>query len=174
MRLFSVDWDRLNLLLLPTFLRKRLLNAFLQAVTAPIWTIYTWFFAQRTETLFLLRYDTSKRNVELVLRKKFNEEGIYIINNNNVDDAIYLTENDNEMVYLPVYLSEQGYISTIETIYLDDDTFLDFYIDAELKTPDFIIMVPSPIYVAYADEIRKYAALFTLPGFSFDVKPITD
>ncbi len=169
MKLFDVDWNKLNLLLLPTFLRKKVIYAFLHAVTAPVWTLYNLFYAKRLETLFLLRYDTSKRNVEIVLCKKFECEGIYIINNNAVDDALYLSDNEDETVYLPDFLSEQGYIVQVETIYLDDETYLPFYIDGEIKTADFTIMVPNDVYSVYASEIRSYAELFALPGFMFDV-----
>ena len=165
-RYFEVDWDKLNLLLLPTFLRKPVLFAFLKAATAPVWTIYTRFFNQRTETLFLLRYDTSKGNVERVLRIKFNDDGIYIINNNNVDNALYLD------FYLDGYLSGQGYVVETITAYLEE--YLPFELEVPVMKPDFTIMVPLSTYNESADEIRRYAAHFVLPGFYFDVQPINN
>ena len=164
MRVFEVDWDRLNLLLLPTFLRKPLLFAFLRAVTAPVWSIYKHFYKSRTETLFLLHYDTSKGNVERVLRIKFEDNGIYIVNNNDVDNALYLD------FYLDGYLSAQGYITETETAYLDE--YLPFYLEVPIMKPDFTVMVPEQTFYARENEIRRYTAMFTLPGFYFDVKPV--
>ena len=161
MRVFEVDWDKLNLLLLPTFLRKPLLFAFLKAATAPVWTTYRHFYESRTETLFLLRYDTSKGNVERVLRKKFEDEGIYIVNNNNVDNALYLD------FYLDGYVNEQGYVVETQTAYLD--RYLDFYLDPPMLKADFTIMVPTETFSAFESEIRRYAAMFVLPGFLFEV-----
>jgi len=169
MKVFEVDWDRLNLLLLPTFLRKPLLFAFLRAATAPVWSIYGRFYKSRTETLFLLRYDTSKGNVERVLRKKFEDEGIYIVNNNAIDNAFYLD------FYLDGYLNEQGYVVETETVYLD--CYLDFYLDPPILKTDFTIMVPAATFDAWEKEIkeiRRYAAMFVLPGFLFDVKRINN
>ena len=166
MRVFKVDWDKLNLLLLLTFLRKPLLFVFLKAVTAPVWTIYRHFADQRNETLFLLRYDTSKGNVERVLRKKFEDEGVYIVNNNNVDNVLYLD------FYLDGYLSEQGYV--VETVPAYLDQYLDFYLETTILKADFTIMVPADTFNAFENEIRRYAAMFVLPGFRFDVKIIND
>ena len=174
-RFFDIDWDRLNLLLLPTFLRKPLLFAFLKATTAPIWTIYKRFAAQRNETLFLLRYDTSKRNVETVLNRKFETTGIYIINNNSQDNGVYIMDVENEMIYLPVFTREPGLDIPVIIIFIKDEgedaTYLNFYIDVQEHTPDFTIMVPSEVHSAHIAEIEQYAALFTLPGFIFNVQP---
>jgi len=166
MKVFDVDWDKLNLLLLPTFLRKPLLFAFLRAVTAPIWTIYRNFYKSRTETLFLLRYDTGKGNVERVLRKKFEDEGIYIVNNNDVDNALYLD------FFLNGYVNEQGYVIETQTAYLN--RYLDFYLDPPILKADFTIMVPANTYDAWENEIRRYASMFVLPGFLFDVQRINN
>jgi len=169
MRLFDVNWDRLNLLLLPTFLRKPLVFAFLRATTAPIWTIYRYFIANRAETMFILKYDTSKGNLERALNIRFETTGIYVVNSDlYVDDTVYLS--DENIAFIPFYLGTIIDLAGIERTYFDDTLYLDFYIDPKIALVDFIIMVPAAIDVIYHDEIVRFAQFFTLPGFRFTIQ----
>jgi hypothetical protein len=168
MNLFNVEWDKLNVLLLPTFMRKMRLFAFVKAATKPLWTIYRRFADNRAETLFILQFDTSKGNVERVLNKRFETDGIYITNNATVDDdTVYLSNDD--IAHLPVYLGSLVSLTPVEHTYFDDTLYLDFYIDPKAVFADFTIMVPVAVDAVWHDEIIRFAALFILPGFRFSI-----
>ncbi len=172
MNLFNVEWDRLNVLLLPTFMRKIRLFAFIKATTKPQWTVYRRFSDNRNETLFILQYDTSKGNVERVLRRKFESNDIYITNNATVSDStVYLS--DDAVAFLPVYLGAVLSLAPVAQTYFDDTLYLDFYINPHNVLADFTIMVPVDVDAVYHNEIIRFAALFTLPGFRFTVETYT-
>jgi len=144
MNVFNIDFSKLNLQLLPTFLRKPLLFAFLRAATAPIERIWHVFVRQQEDTFFLLKYNPSKRNVEIALRRRFGDEGIYIDNS--------------------------GFHSEVETAYLDQ--YLPFYIDKPIVS-HFIIYVPERTYnETNARAIYDFASFFVLPGFRYSVQQI--
>ena len=142
MNVFNVDFSKLNLELLPTFLRKPLLVAFLSAATAPTNRIWSAFLFQQSETFFLLKYNPSKRNLEIALRRRFNDEGIYIQNEFNIE-------------------IEQAYIKR----------YLPFYIEKPIVS-HFTVYVPKNTFSAYGKAIYNFASFFVLPGYKYTVKPI--
>lgn len=162
---YDIDIDRQSVLLTPSMLRKVRFFAFLKAATMPLWTIYRHFRTNRQNTLFLLKYNTSKKNVETALNLRFETDGIYIVNNGKVDNCLYLSNSD--IVYLPDYVNMQGTTADVERVYLSSDTWLDFYIDAEIPDPDFFVMVPAAINET--ERIESFTRLFTLPSFRFEV-----
>jgi hypothetical protein len=162
MGVFDVDFDKLNLELLPTFIRNPLLRAFLQAKTAPVINIWAEFLKIRGDVFFLLKYDTSKRNVEIALQTKFNDVGIFIENAKPAEGSCL-------DFYLDDYIEESGYITETKTAYIDD-LYLDFHMDEEIPTSDFTIHVPELTYLVSAKEIYDFAGYFVLPGFRYLVE----
>ncbi len=160
MSTFKIDFDRLLLLLLPTMLRKQLVYVFLRAALAPLRTVYARFSTKRKDTLFLLKYDTSKRNIEIALQKKFNDDGVFI---ENVwrDNSLYLD------FYIEDYMGDT-YEPQVEPAYLDQ--YIDFYLDEQIATDDFIIKVPELTYITSAQDIYNFAGYFVLPGFKYSVQ----
>ena len=160
MSVFNVDFSKLNLELLPTFLRKPLLFAFLQASTAPIERIWSAFLFQQSETFFLLKYNPSKRNVEIALRRRFNDNGIYI-ENTKPKEGLYLN------FYLPAYIKNSGFHTETKTAYLPQH--LPFHLEKPIATPHFTIFVPELTYLTSARAIFDFASFFVLPGFRYNV-----
>jgi len=161
MNVFNVDFDKLNLELLPTFLRKPLLFAFLQATTAPIERIWNAFLFQQSETFFLLKHNPSKRNLEIALRRRFADNGIYI-ENAKPKEGLYLG------FHLQAYIKNSGFQTETETAYLPKH--LPFHLEKPIKTPDFTIYVPELTYRTSARAIFDFASFFVLPGFRYDVQ----
>jgi hypothetical protein len=159
MSVFKVDYNKLVVLLLPTMLRKQTTYAFLKASIAPIKSIYYTFYARRTDTLFLLKYDTSKGNVERALRAKFGA-GIYIKN-------AVSTKSLTLPFTLPAKLRSAKYRTTVVVAKLP--LKLPFTINKTTATSDFFIYVPNDIYNVHLDEIRDFAGYFTLPAFKFEI-----
>jgi len=161
MNVFKVDFDKLNLELLPTFLRKPRLFAFLQAATAPIERIWSAFLFQQSETFFLLKYNPSKRNLEIALRKKFDDNGIYV-ENAEPNEGLHLD------FYLDDYIENAGFQTETKTAYLDE--YLDFYLDEEIPSNDFTIYVPELTFITSERAIYSFASFFVLPGFKYNVQ----
>ena len=130
--------------MLATMLRKPLIVAFLRAKIQPITRLWTQWLARRKEVHFLLKYDTSKRNVEIVLRKRFGIEGIFIEN------------------------ATGDYVGVESATYLD--AYLDFFLGEQSQVVDFTIFVPAAVLTeALRAEIHNFASLFILPGFKYRV-----
>lgn len=162
MSVFDVNFSKLSANLLPTVLRKPLVFAFESANITPIERVWSRFLKQREEAEFLLKYDTGKRNLELALRRRFGDEGIYI---NNAAKQLGLHVD----FYLDDYLHEGGYETAIQTAYIGE-LFTSFYIDEELPTDDFVIYVPELTYIVKAQAIHDFAGYFVLPGFKYSVQ----
>jgi hypothetical protein len=146
--------------------------AFLKACTQPIWTVYRWFAECREQTLFLLKFDTSKGNVERALRTKFESDRIYITNTDTVtDNTIYLASAElEEIVYLDAWLGTLEELTPIERTYFDDTLYLDFFIAPKATLADFTVHVPAGTDAVYHTEIVQFTEQFTLPGFRFQLQ----
>ncbi len=163
MNVFKVNWDRFILLLLPAFLRKPLIFAFLRAALFPLKQVYGQFTRLRENNLFLMKYDTSRRNLEIALRAKFNSEGIYI------ENAVY-----DKGLYTPFYASNYirrpGYHTEIKKAYLPQ--YAKFYLGEPMVKDDFTIYIPEAAFIVHEEnsgQITDFARLFVLPGFKFSV-----
>ncbi|NDV45515.1 hypothetical protein D0T49_00410 [Paludibacter sp. 221] len=161
MSVFKVDWNKLVLLLLPPALRKARIYAFLSAAIEPLRETYYRFENTRAETDFLLKYNTGKRNVEIALRARFNDDGIYIENVKPREDLAL-------PFYLVDYLKTPGYDDAIEKSVLP--AYLPFHIDPERTVTDFIIYVPETTYLTGAQAIYDFASYFVSPCFTYEVK----
>jgi hypothetical protein len=92
MRLFQIDIDRLASLLLPTFLRTRIIFAFVRAMIQPVSTLLDKFNSNRTNNLYDLghngqvcylrallndSFDTDLRRIRIVDTERFDWTFIY-------------------------------------------------------------------------------------------------
>jgi hypothetical protein len=144
MSVFDVSFEKLSVELMPTFLRNPLLIAFLRAKGVPVRRIYREFRRQQDEVFFLLKYNSSTRNVELALRQRFNDAGIRIENVGAGATGIV-------RAHLP--------------------EFLPFYLDREIKEDDFVFRVPQATFRRVGETaIRNFANLFVLPAFQFSIR----
>jgi hypothetical protein len=144
--MFKINFDTLIKLLLPVRMRGTALVALLRSLIAPLESLYNQFIIRREDTLLLLKYDASKRNMELALRKQFKDNGIYIQN------------ATTEIAIEPAYLNEEKPL------------WLNFYIDKEITTDDFIVFVPLATHNANAQAIHDFTGYFALPAFNYSVR----
>lgn len=159
MNVFKIDFDRLIHKLKPSFLTDKWIYYFLRAALMPLKDIHYQFEKQRELVNMLLKYDTSKRNVEIVLCKKFGD-GIYI-ENTSKQEPLYLS------FYLPAYIVDE-YKTQAKTAYLNQ--YIDFYLDETIKTVDFTIYVPYQILNEIGEkDISEFADLFVLPSFKYNI-----
>jgi len=160
-----INFKKLAVLLLPVRIRGKALVTIIQCAIAPLEKLQKAFIDKKDNALFLLKYDASKRNIEIALRRHFDNDGIYI-QNAVKQEGLYLD------FYLEEGIKEAGYERVFETAYIEK--YLNFYIDAEVHTDDFTVYVPKEIYAANRVAIYDYTGLFALSGMNYSVKEIND
>lgn len=151
---YKVDWDRLILLLLPTFLRKPVLFGYLKALITPIANLHYDWTLQREENLRILSYNSQK----CYLRKALNDK-----TDNNLR-RIYLEKvPPTENVF--IYTEEEDLDLYLDTVYLD----LDYTAGGE--TVNGIVYVP----LEFKDtnkmhEITATLEFYTLATISYKIQ----
>ena len=161
MSVFKVNWEIFTRSMLPKRLRDKEVPDFVRATMAPVRSLYNLFTRNRSDRLFLLKYDTSKRNLELALRARFYNEGIYV-RNWQPTEGLFLD------FYTDSYITNAGYTPDVETAYLPQYT--EFFLDRVSPSPAFTIYVPAVIWELKKEEIYDFASYFTLPAFRYNVR----
>ncbi|MDN3672606.1 hypothetical protein QWY99_06005 [Flavobacterium branchiarum] len=147
---YKVDWDRLVLLLLPTFLRKTVLFGYLSSLVSPIANLHYQWLQIREDNLKKLSYNSQKCYLRKAINDKFDPDlrRITIGNTAQVDQDYLYTQAENIDVYLGVMYLEQdfNYISGMA---------------------DFIINVPASILNQKINEITALVDFYVLAGKSY-------
>lgn len=161
MSLFKLNIDKLNLLSLPSFMRKPVMYAFCKVFSKPLKEVYDRFLTRRAEVLFLLKYDSGKYNIERYLNKLFGDGGtdIYITNNNGPSRS-YLPQ------FLPFYLVSEDYYGVADRVYLNQ--YLPFYIAGLTRTAEFTVHIPESLH-GQSDDIRAAVRRLALPSYTFEI-----
>ncbi len=150
---YKIDFDKLILLLLPTFLRKPKLFAYLKSLVSPIKTLYDVWSLTREQNLEIMKYNSQRCYLRGVLNDRFDNEfrRITISNTSNrTQDYIY-TEAENTPVFLGTMFleSEFNYAGT---------------------TVDFIVNVPYQIIAMRKQPaIEATIEFYVLAGKSFKI-----
>jgi len=154
--MYLINWEKLVKLLLPTFLRKPVLIAFLNAFTKPIERMHTEFLEQKAEWQYRLSHNGQVFSLEKVLNDAFdNDERRIYITSVDFQDDIYIGNRDN---------IDQVYISAPP----DDDTTT--YIGSApnyMEQADFIVHVPADILAANEILIRNTIDLYKIAGKTY-------
>lgn len=161
MSLFKVNFEKLTALVIPTALRKPLFFAVCKALASPFKTLHEVFISRRDAVLTLLKYDSSKYNIERYLNITFGDGGedIYITMAASTDTA-YLTE------FLPFGIYDPDNYGIVSPTYLSQ--YLGFYIDAVERGIDFTVHVPTSMHDR-ADDIKAAVLNLALPSYSFNI-----
>lgn len=149
---YKVDWDRLVLLLLPTFLRKPKIFGYLKALVSPVASLHYRWLQMREDNLKKLSYNSQKCYLRGVLNDRYDPElrRITISNTaNKIQDYIY-TEAEN----LPVYLG---------TMWLEPE------FNYAGTTVDFIVNVPQNLINTKLNEILATLEFYVLAGKSYQI-----
>lgn len=143
---YKVDWDKLILLLLPTFLRKPILFGYLKALVSPIASLHYSWSQMRLANLNKLSYNGQRCYLRGVLNDKCDPElrRIYI------DDVPELSQNH-------IYQPDENLDYFLDTMFLD----LDFTQAGELA--DFVVYVPTDI-MSKINELTALLDFYALAG----------
>ena len=149
---YKIDFDKLVLLLLPTFLRKPKLFGYLKALVSPVASLHYSWSRMREDNLKKLSYNGQRCYLRGVLNDRYdNDERRISIENtgNKTQDYIY-TEAEN----LPVYLGTM---------------FIEPEFNYAGTTVDFLVNVPAEIMNAKLNEIVSTLEFYVLAGKKYQI-----
>lgn len=144
---YKIDFDRLVLLLLPTFLRKPVLFGYIKALVSPIASLHYKWEQMRAANLLKLSYNGQRCYLRGVLNDRYDPDlrRIYIDEVPELKGNYIFTPAENLDYYL-------------DTMYLD----LDYSEAGELV--DFVVYVPSGILSTKTNEIIVTLDFYKLAG----------
>lgn len=136
---YKVDYIKLGLELLPTFLRKPIIMAWVRVCFAPIIAIYDDWLVMRFDNLYLIEHTGQVCSLRKSLNDKFDPvlRRIYIGNGNVFDAKFIHTPAENK----PQFLGTMFIFSRDET----SDTGVDFN-----------VFVPAAIAAAQVYELKAH------------------
>lgn len=125
-KIFDLNYDKLAIMLLPSFLRKQKTVAFIQALLMPIKLLYRDFTAKRSSNL----YNLSHNGQVCRLRKLLND------NFDPIDRRIYITDG-NRYQRQYIYTAAEQQKRYLGSMFLrPSDDFADAGIDFRVVVPD--------------------------------------
>ena len=152
---YKVDFDRLVLLLLPTFLRKPVLFGYVRALITPIASLHYKWSRMRDENLIKLSYNSQRCYLRKALNDRYDPELRRITIGGMLEttqDYIY-TPAEN----LDVYLG---------TMYLQQD------FNYNNSIVDFLVNVPGQLLNDKINEITATINFYKLAGKSYKLLAI--
>lgn len=152
---YKIDWDRLILLLLPTFLRKPVLFGFVKSLLAPVSKLhYKWSLTVRDENLEKLSYNGQRCYLRKVLNDKWDGDDdlrrIYIGDTQNTVQTYLYTSAENLQVYLG-------------TMFLENE------FNYAGTSVDFLVYVPQSILDLKENEIIAAVNFYKLAGKQYNI-----
>ncbi|BFM42665.1 hypothetical protein CFS9_13060 [Flavobacterium sp. CFS9] len=151
---YKVDWDKLILLLLPTFLRKPVLFGYVRSLITPIASLHYKWSRIREDNLKKLSYNGQRCYLRGALNDRCDSElrRIYI-------DEV--PEPNLNYIYQP----EENLDYYLDTMYLD----LDFTEGGEIV--DFVVYVPNDL-MNKINEIKATLEFYKLAGKLYKIQTI--
>lgn len=153
---YKVDFDKLILLLLPTFLRKPKMFGYLKALVSPLAgsreSVYERWSQMREQNIKKLSYNSQRCYLRGVLNDRYDpdERRITIGNTSNVTQDYIYTPAEN----LPVFLG---------TMWLEQD------FNYTGTTVDFLVNVPRDVLLTKENEIVATIEFYVLAGKSYQI-----
>lgn len=157
----KVDYDKLILLLLPTFLRKPVLFGYLKALVSPLAgsneSIYERWSQMRDDNLKILKYNSQRCYLRGALNDKYDPDPVtgrritISSTSNKVQDYIYTPPIENTPVYLGTMFIESAFNYAGTTV-------------------DFIVNVPQDIIAKKKQSaIEATIEFYVLAGKSYQI-----
>lgn len=159
MRIYQINYSKLVLLLLPTFLRQNVIIALLSALTSPIRMLYNSFIQYKDNTLQELEVTPQVFSLRNALNRAYNLQEGFIIED-------YVKQGDWLIVYdLIEYRSEL-------LVIVEDDTYLLVHDESTLQQVQggFIVNVPNSLSASDYPRIRTILNKHKLMGIPYILK----
>lgn len=123
---FNVNWNRLAVLLLPTFLRSEVTKAWISLLISPVNDIHYWWLQFRKQNIYNLAHNSQKCYLRAALNDRFDNE----LRRIRIDDG-----NSFKRQYIYTDAEQKTKFLGIMFLYDDSD-----YADTGV---DFIVVVPA-------------------------------
>lgn len=149
---YKVDFDKLVLLLLPTFLRKSVLFGFLKALISPIASLHYRWSKMRQENLKKLSYNCQRCYFRGALNDKFDP----VLRRITFDDTLSLQQDY-------IYTQAENLDVYLGTMWLEQD------FNYAGSTVDYLVMVPRDIMNAKLNEIVALIEFYNLAGKQYQI-----
>lgn len=152
---YSVDWNRLVVLLLPTSLRKAKLVAFVQALVAPIIQVHYSWLLKRNEDLYKMQHTGQVCRLRKVLNDQLDVSlrRIYINDGNAFPRKYIYTRAENK----PVFIGK--------TFIYQNDEYTNTGVD-------FTVFVPSEIINTEVFKLKALIEFYKLAGKRYKLQAI--
>ena len=157
MTMFQIDFKKLVLLLLPTFLRRERIVAFLNVLTAPVASLFNLFDANREGNLYRLRTNGQVCYLRRALNDAFPDAGGQI----RIEDI----RSGNWVMALDESLTDDQLIvgAAQPVIIWDADTIMK-------ETDSFLVVVPAGVNNPNNDaKLRSILNLYKLTSKSYQI-----
>jgi hypothetical protein len=158
-KIFEINYKRLALLLLPTFLRQDVLAAFLRAMITPNETLYNLFINNRKSNIYQLRMNGQVCYLRKVLNDAFPSanNAIQIDNSKSVGGWQYAWDRDYDPYLRYLLITDEG------TVFRDKSAILQ-------SVNGFIVSVPRALYNVNNDaKLRSLLNAYKLLGKSYTI-----
>ncbi len=152
---YKVDWDKLILLLLPTFLRKPILFGYIRALVSPIASLHYNWEQMRAANLLILSYNGQRCYLRKALNDRFDPELRRIF----IAETIQAEQDF-------IYTSAEGLDVYLGTMYLEQEFN---YVSGSV---DFLISIPGAILNEKINEITALVDFYKLAGKSYKLLAI--
>jgi hypothetical protein len=149
---YKIDFDRLILLLLPTFLRKQILFAYVKALMSPIASLHYKWGQMRAENLKMLSYNSQRCYMRGALNDRYDPDlrRITIDGTLNIEQDYIYTQAENLDVYLGVMYLEQEFN----------------YVNSKV---DYLVNVPREVMNTKLNEIVATIEFYNLAGKQYQI-----
>ena len=149
---YKIDWDRLILLLLPTFLRNPVLFGYIRALISPIASLHYKWEQMRTANLLKLSYNGQRCYLRKALNDKFDPDVRRIFIDGTLDF-------DQDYIYTPAE-NLDVYLGTM---------FLETEFNYAGTTVDFLVFVPQLVLDLKINEIIATLEFYKLAGKQYQI-----
>ena len=155
---FDINWDKLVLYLLPTFLRRPFLLGYTRALLSPMESLYYKWYNWRIDNIYKLEHTGQICSLRGSLNDKFDplQRRIYIGDGQIFDTTYIFTEAEEQDVWLDTELEP-------ETIWLRTEG------ETADTGLDFIVYVPQDIYNRQLDALKVHIDYYKAGGKRYKI-----
>lgn len=155
---YNIDYKRLVVLLLPSFLRRPMLVSYLHVLVTPVGNLYQKWIGFRAENLYKIEHTGQVYSLENVLNDAFSKQDrlIYLTGSSFVKQRYLYSKLEEK----PIFLNEKMYLYQ-KTAYQDNGY-------------DFFVFVPKLILKAFPYQLKTFVDFYKRGGSRYIFQPIED
>jgi hypothetical protein len=152
---YNIDFNKLAVLMLPSFLRKPILTAYLQSLLVPISQLHYDWLQKRQDDWYVINHTGQVRLLRNVLNDHLDvgSRRIYITDGNAFPRKYIYTRAENK----PVFLGKLFIYQNSE--YLNTGV-------------DFIVFVPQEVIDTKINELHSLIKKYKLASMRYQIRPI--